>query len=64
MEMAKEVLWDEAIVVLIACDVVPRDFIIIDVCKVYYFICMYGSYLLAQVQISLQLNSEFFGSIY
>lgn len=64
MAMATEALWDEAIVVLIVCGVVLRDFIIIDVCKVYCFIIMHGWYLLAQVQISLQLNSEIFGQIY
>jgi hypothetical protein len=50
--MATEALWDEVIVLLIASGVVFRDFIIIDVCKVYYFIPMYERYLLAQVQIS------------
>lgn len=62
--MPTEVQWDDAIVVLIECGVVLRDFMIIDVCKMYYFIYMYGRYLLTQVQISLQLNSEAFGSIY
>jgi hypothetical protein len=50
--MATEALLDEGIVLLIASGVVFRDFIIIDVCKVYYFIPMYERYLLAQVQIS------------
>jgi hypothetical protein len=62
--IATEDLWDEAIVVVIACDVVLRDSMIIDFCKVYYFICMPRRYLLAPVQISLQLNPEVFGSIY
>jgi hypothetical protein len=63
--IATEDLWDEdeAIVVIIACVVVFR-ILVIDVCKVYYFILMYGRYLLAPVQISLQLNPEVFGSLY
>jgi hypothetical protein len=61
---AVEVLGDEDIVVLIVCGVVLGDFVIRDLCKVYYFICMYVRYILAQVQISLQLNSENFGAIY
>ena len=54
----------EDIVVLIVCGVVLGDFVIRDLCKVYYFICMYVRYILAKVQISLQLNSENFGAIY
>jgi hypothetical protein len=61
---AIEVLGDEDIVVLIVCGVVLGDFVIRDLCKVYYFICMYVRYILAQVQISLQLNSENFGATY
>ena len=47
---AIEVLGDEDIVVLIVCGVVLGDFVIRDLCKVYYFICKYLRYLLAQVQ--------------
>jgi len=39
--MTTEPLGDVAIVVLIACGVVLRDFIIIDLCKVYYSICIH-----------------------
>jgi hypothetical protein len=62
--MATEALGDEAVVVLSVCGVILRDFIIIDLCKVYYLICIYVRYLLAQVQNSLQLDSENFGPIY
>lgn len=48
--MATEALVDEKIVVLSVCGVVLRDFTIIDLCKVYYFICKYLRYLLSQVQ--------------
>lgn len=43
---------------------VESDFGVIDFCKVYYFNCIYVSYILTRVQISLQLNSESFELTY